>query len=77
MKKFIGKLLLSVIVVFISCVASIYSSIYWQRNTIIIEDLNVSNMLKDHDLAKEVANVGFYEFRRQLEYKCKWSSMVR
>jgi putative transposase len=36
-----------------------------------IEDLNVSGMLKFGRLAGAVALLGFYEFRRQLEYKCK------
>jgi putative transposase len=36
-----------------------------------IEDLNVSGMLKFGKLAGAVAMLGFYEFRRQLEYKCK------
>jgi len=36
-----------------------------------IEDLNVSGMMKFGKLAGAVALLGFYEFRRQLTYKCK------
>jgi len=36
---------------------------------IVIENLNVSGMLSNHHLAKAIANVGFYEIRRQIEYK--------
>ncbi|WP_287522222.1 zinc ribbon domain-containing protein [Okeania sp. SIO2C2] len=35
------------------------------------EDLNVSGMIANHRLAKAVTDMGFYEFRRQLEYKCE------
>ena len=37
---------------------------------IVIEDLNVKGMLKNKHLAKHIQNAMFYEFRRQLEYKC-------
>ena len=35
-----------------------------------IEDLNVQGMLSNHKLAGAVSDANFYEFRRQLEYKC-------
>ena len=37
---------------------------------IVIEDLNVTGMMKNKHLAKRIQNAMFYEFRRQLEYKC-------
>ena len=37
---------------------------------ICIEDLNVRGMMKNKNLSKAVHSQGFYEFRRQLEYKC-------
>jgi len=39
---------------------------------VVIEDLLVSGLLKNRRLARVIADVGFYEFRRQLEYKCGW-----
>ena len=43
-----------------------------QVNTIVIEDLAVKNMIKNHCLAQSISDVSWGEFRRQLEYKCKW-----
>ena len=38
----------------------------------VIEDLNVVGMLKNHHLAQAIADVGFGEFGRQLTYKAAW-----
>jgi putative transposase len=42
------------------------------KSAVVIEDLNVSGMLKNHHLAQAIGDVGFYEFRRQLTYKASW-----
>ena len=42
---------------------------------ICIEDLNVSGMMKNRHLSKEVQQQSFYEFRRQIEYKAEWSNI--
>ncbi|WP_377482010.1 MAG: RNA-guided endonuclease TnpB family protein (plasmid) [Microcoleus anatoxicus] len=36
-----------------------------------IEDLNVKGMMANHKLAGAISDLGFYEFKRQLEYKCQ------
>ncbi len=39
---------------------------------IVIEDLNVSGMMKNHNLARAISDCGFYEFRKQVEYKSRF-----
>jgi len=41
------------------------------HGVIVIEDLNVSGMLANHKLAAAIADMSFFEFRRQLIYKCQ------
>ena len=42
---------------------------------IVLEDLNVSGMMKNKHLSKAVQQQGFYEFRRQIKYKSVWNNI--
>jgi putative transposase len=42
------------------------------KSVLVIEDLHVAGMLKNHHLAQAIGDVGFYEFKRQLLYKASW-----
>ncbi len=48
-------------------------------DVIVIEDLNVTGMVKNRSLAKHIQDAAWGEFTRQLEYKTKWygSTLVR
>lgn len=43
-----------------------------EYDSIHIEDLNVSGMVRNHCLAKHIVDSLFGAFRRQLTYKCEW-----
>ena len=42
---------------------------------ITIEDLNIKGMMKNKHLSKAIQQQKLYEFRRQLEYKCRWNNI--
>ena len=44
-------------------------------SSIVIEDLNIKGMMKNKHLSEKIKEAKFYEFRRQLEYKCKWNNV--
>jgi putative transposase len=48
------------------------TSITRRFHTIGIEDLNIKGMLRNRHLARAIADMGFYELRRQLDYKAAW-----
>ena len=48
------------------------TSITRRFHTIGIEDLNIKGMLGNRHLARAIADMGFFELRRQIEYKAVW-----
>ncbi|MEU2616481.1 IS607 family element RNA-guided endonuclease TnpB [Micromonospora sp. NPDC007271] len=44
-----------------------------EYGTIVVEDLNVAGMLRNRRLARQVADAGFGEIRRQVAYKAEWN----
>ena len=42
---------------------------------IVLEDLNVKGMMKNRHLSRAVQEQCFYEFYRQIEYKCRWHNI--
>lgn len=44
-----------------------------ENQVIVSEDLAISNMVKNHNLAKAISDCGWYELTRQLTYKAEWN----
>lgn len=44
-----------------------------ENQVIVSEDLAISNMIKNHNLAKAIQDCGWYELTRQLTYKAEWN----
>jgi putative transposase len=44
------------------------------HDIIVMEDLSISNMMKDHKKAKSIQEVSWYEIVRQIKYKSEWNN---
>jgi putative transposase len=48
-----------------------------ENQAIAIENLKVSNMVKNHKLSRAILDLGWHEFKRQLKYKCEiWGNDI-
>ncbi|MEU9789778.1 RNA-guided endonuclease TnpB family protein [Streptomyces sparsogenes] len=43
-----------------------------ENQTVVIEDLTVRNLLKNHSLARAISDASWTDLRSMLEYKCTW-----
>ena len=43
-----------------------------ENQTIVVEDLAIKNMVKNHKLAQSISDASWGELIRQLAYKCEW-----
>jgi putative transposase len=47
-----------------------------ENQVIVSENLKVSNMVKNHNLAKSISDCSWYELTRQLQYKADWNHRI-
>ena len=45
-------------------------------SAVIMEDLNVTGMMKNRHLSKAIQEQCFHEFLRQMQYKCEWNGIA-
>jgi len=50
------------------------NSIAKNYDGVVLENLNIKGMIKNSKLAKAISDVSWFEFRRQLKYKCEWNN---
>ena len=51
---------------------SVVNSLLNENQVIIMEDLNVKGMMKNHKLAKSIQELSLYRFKEIMKYKAKW-----
>ena len=56
----------------INYIHNITTQLVRENQTIVIEDLNVKGMMKNHCLSKSIQDLSINETFRQLKYKCEW-----
>jgi len=49
------------------------TSLVRDYDVLCIENLNVKGMMQNHHLAGAIGEMGWFEFKRQLQYKCEWN----
>lgn len=48
------------------------TKIIQKYDTVVLEDLNIKGMMQNRRLSKAIGEIGWHEFKRQLQYKAEW-----